>query len=166
MLPFPACQARRVQLLYTERLAPPWSWWLLAAGAAASVGWVLWVAAGPVAAAVSGAATALGLGAALVLAGRTQLRVLTGESGPVLWAGPARLDLRAVTRASALGRDQARALRGPEFNPLAYHLLRGWRAGAVRLDLADPADPTPYWFLSTAAPELVVAAVARARGTS
>ena len=153
-------------ILYSERLRPPWSWWLLAAALAGTIGWVVWVAAGPV------AATACALGAlaaaagGLVATGRTAVRVRVGADGPVLTAGPGRLDLRAVTRASALDREQSRALRGPDYDPRAFHVLRGWRARAVRLDLADARDPTPYWFVSTAAPELVVAAVARARAAT
>jgi len=155
-----------VEVLYSERLAPPWSWWVLAAGLAGTVGWVFWVAAGP-GPATAGAVVTMLIGAAgLVAAGRTVLRVSVGSGGPVLAAGPGRLDLTAMVRAAALDRDQARVLRGAEYDPRAFHVLRGWRARAVRLDLADPGDPTPYWFVSTAAPELVVAAVARARGTS
>jgi len=154
------------EVLYSERLAPPWSWWVLGAGAAVSVGWVLWVAAGPVSGAVAALVTIAAIGAALLAAGRTALRVSTGTDGPLLAAGTARLDLRAVARASALGREASRSLRGPGFDPLAYHVLRGYRAGAVRLDLADPGDPTPYWFLSTAAPELLVAAIAKARSAA
>jgi hypothetical protein len=33
----------------------------------------------------------------------------------------------------------------------------------VRIDLADPDDPTPYWFVSTRHPERLVAALERAR---
>lgn len=155
-----------MEVLYRERLAPPVSWWLLAAGLAGTVGWVVWVAAGPGPAIGSTVASFLVAVVGLVAAGRTAVRVSAGSAGAVLTAGGGRLDLTAVVRASALDRDQSRTLRGPAYDPRAFHVLRGWRPRAVRLDLADPRDPTPYWFVSSAAPELVVAAVARARATT
>ncbi len=153
-------------VLYSERLRPPAGWWLLAAGLAGTVGWVVWVAAGPGPALASGLAAMAAAGAGLVAVGRTAVRVEVGAEGPVFTAGAGRLDLTAVGRASALDRDQSRALRGAAYDPRAFHVLRGWRTRAVRLDLVDPRDPTPYWFVSTAAPELVVAAVARARAAT
>lgn len=157
-----------MDVLYRERLAPPWTWWLLAVAAAVTVAWVVYVATGPTPAVVTGIVALVVLVAALVAAGRTTVTVTGGDDGArdggLLTVGRSRLELTAVGRASALDRDQARVLRGRGYDPLAHHVLRGWKPRAVRLDLADPRDPTPYWFVSCSAPELVVAAVARARG--
>lgn len=158
------CHARRVDVLYRERLAPPWTWWLLSVAGAGTVGWVVYVATGPVPAVVTGVIAVVVLAGALVALGRTWVTVTEDAAGGLLTAGRSRLELTAVGRASALDRDRTRLLRGPAFDPLAHHVLRGWSPSAVRLDLADPRDPTPYWFVSCSAPELVVAAVARARG--
>lgn len=156
-----------MDVLYRERLAPPWTWWLLSVAAAATLAWVVYVATGPTPAVVTGVVTLVVFTGALIAAGRTSVTVVGGESdGGLLTVGRSRLELAAVGRASALDRDQARLLRGPAFDPLAHHVLRGWKSRAVRLDLADPRDPTPYWFVSCSSPELVVAAVARARGVA
>ena len=155
-----------MDVLYRERLAPPWTWWLLSVVAAGTVGWVVSVATGPTAAVVAAVVVLLVLVGALLAAGRTAVTVVGDSAGGVLTVGRSRLDLTAVGRASALDRDQARLLRGPGYDPLAHHVLRGWKPRAVRLDLADPRDPTTYWFVSCSAPELVVAAVARARGAA
>ena len=154
-----------MDVLYRERLAPPWTWWLLSVAAAGTVGWVVYVATGPTPAFITGIVALVVLVGALIAAGRTSVTVVgAAGDGGLLTVGRSRLELTAVGRASALDREQARLLRGPGYDPLAHHVLRGWKPRAVRLDLADPRDPTPYWFVSCSAPELVVAAVARARG--
>jgi hypothetical protein len=56
-----------------------------------------------------------------------------------------------------------RDLLGVDADPLAFVILRSWIPGGVRIDLADPDDPTPYWFVSTRHPERLVAALERAR---
>lgn len=42
-------------------------------------------------------------------------------------------------------------------------LLRGYVPRAVRVEVTDPADPTPYVYLSTRDPEGLAAAIRRAR---
>ena len=151
------------EVLWSERFGPPWWAWLVATGFAASVGLV----AGAAITTTAGWATGLGCAAVVVVgllaASRTVLRV-TGGDGPRLSAGPAVLDLLVVARAVALDRTATVALRGTELDPLAHLVVRASRPRAVRLDLADPRDPTPYWTVSTRSPELLVAAIARARG--
>lgn len=153
-------------LLFTERLRPPWWSWALVIGFAASLAWVVDVAIGPTAGTVVGVVTFGVMGAGVVAASRTVVRVRAGGpggAGGVLTAGPATLDLLAVHRAAALDPAATAALRGPGFDPLAYQVVRGSRPGSVRLDLADPGDPTPYWCVSTTRPGQLVAAIARAR---
>ena len=42
-------------------------------------------------------------------------------------------------------------------------MLRGSGRPAVKVDLDDPADPTPYWLLSCHDPERIRAAVMAAK---
>jgi hypothetical protein len=42
-------------------------------------------------------------------------------------------------------------------------LLRSWVPTAVRIDLVDPDDPTPYWFVSTRRPDELVRALTTTR---
>jgi hypothetical protein len=67
-------------------------------------------------------------------------------------AGRATLPLEFVGAVTALDEEAATALAGPEADARAYLLLRGSTRTAVRVDLTDPADPTPYWFVATRHP--------------
>ena len=146
---------------FEERLWPPWSWWavagLLVVSAAVAVGYPLGLAAGLLTALVSGA-----LAAGLLVRWAAWLRV----DDEVLRAGPARLPLRFAGRATALDAAAAASLRGPAADARAYVLLRPWLPRAVRVDLDDPADPTPYWYLSTRRPDALAAVLTEWTGTA
>ena len=73
--------------------------------------------------------------------GRTRVRVADGE----LRVGPARLPLRYVGRVEVVARRDKQAALGPELDPSAFVLHRGWIGPLVRIEVTDPADPTPYW---------------------
>lgn len=134
---------------YSERLWVPAWWWLLAA----FLLWTLWLAyarfLGAVAALAVAAAATLVVGGALLSYGSALVRV--DRDGLV--AGQARLPLTAIGAVSALDGPAARALRGPQADPRAYLLLRGYLAAVVRVEVEDPADATPYWLVSTRHPE-------------
>lgn len=49
-------------------------------------------------------------------------------------------------------------------HPLAFVVQRPWMRGAVKVDLNDPADPTPYWIISTRHPERLAEALRNAQG--
>lgn len=103
------------------------------------------------------------LGCGAVAAG---LRAAGGEVevfGGLLRAGPARLPLEDVGAVLALDAAAAWRLRGPEADSRAYLYLRGWVPTAVRVEVADPSDPTPYWYVSTRRPAELVAALDAAR---
>jgi len=55
--------------------------------------------------------------------------------------------------------DQMKHLRGPGINPSAFLALRFWVRGGVKINIADPRDPTPYWLVSTKDPEKVIKAI-------
>jgi len=56
------------------------------------------------------------------------------------------------------GESKQRAL-GPQLDPAAFVLHRPWIASAVRLEVVDPDDPTPYWVVSTRRPERLLAEI-------
>lgn len=94
--------------------------------------------------------------------GRMHVGVAPGPSGaPEVWAGPAHLPTRFVGRADAVRGEGKRLAMGPQLDPTAYVLHRPWIAAAVRLEVVDPDDPTPYWIVSTRRPEELLAAVRR-----
>lgn len=77
-----------------------------------------------------------------------------------LVAGRARIPLRLLSQPRALDADATRTRIGPLADARAYLLLRPYVAGSVVVDVTDPADPTPYWLLSTRHPDALAAALA------
>lgn len=77
-----------------------------------------------------------------------------------LRAGRARLPRRVIGAVTASVGAEATAERGVRLDARAWLLLRGWIDGVVRVELEDPADPTPYWLLSSRRPEELAAALA------
>jgi hypothetical protein len=79
--------------------------------------------------------------------------------GTTLQAGRARIPLTLVGGVSALDAAAARVELGPRLDARAYLCLRGWIQTAVRVELVDPLDPTPYWIVSTRHPHALAAAL-------
>lgn len=84
-------------------------------------------------------------------------------SESTLVAGRARVPLELTGTASAHRGQDATAQRGVELDARAWLLIRGWVEPVVRLEITDPADPTPYWLLSTRHPEALIAAIEEAK---
>jgi len=93
--------------------------------------------------------------AALVALGRTRVQVVDGE----LRVGKAALPLRHVGRADVVERRGKQAALGPELDPSAFVLHRGWVGPLVRVEVTDPADPTPYWVFSVRDPDGLISAL-------
>jgi hypothetical protein len=98
----------------------------------------------------------------VVAYGRVPIRV----TRTALQAGKATLPLPALGEAEALDEESAAALRGPESDVRAFMLLRGYVRTAVRVEVVDPADPTPYLYLSSRRPPHLVGTLPHARATS
>jgi hypothetical protein len=97
--------------------------------------------------------------AGLALLGRIRVRVTDTE----LQVDDARLPLGAIGAVHVLDAEQRRDLLGLNADPLAFVVQRPWIAGGVRVDLFDPADPTPYWYISSRRPAALAAALAQDR---
>lgn len=100
-----------------------------------------------------------GLGTWWLLTARSRIAV----DDDVLVAGKATLPLEFVGSAVALDADEARYAAGPGADARAYLLLRGSGAGAVKVVLDDPADPTPYWLITTSRPAELRSAIEAGR---
>lgn len=83
--------------------------------------------------------------------------VAAGPEG--LRAGRALLPWSAVGDVVAARKDEARRERGTGLDSRAYLVIRGWVDPVVRVEVADPADPTPYWLLSTRRPDELTAVI-------
>lgn len=79
--------------------------------------------------------------------------------GSELWVGRAVLDLRYVSAVRALDAEAATTRTGPESDARAHLVLRPYVKTAVELVLDDPADPVPYWLISTRRPARLAAAI-------
>jgi hypothetical protein len=137
-----------VEKQYAERLTVPLRWWVQGTMLVASL-WLATVVALPgiAAWAVTGVALALLVGL-LLSYGSARIEVADGA----LRAGRARIELHHLGDATALDPEEARRLAGRDADARAYLLLRPYLKRAVRVDLHDPADPAPYWLLSTRRP--------------
>lgn len=143
---------------YDERLTAPVALWVGGWIMAGALGVSFLAALGPVAGLVALVVPGLLLSAVLVSAAAV-VRVEDGH----LSAGAARIPVHALGPARALDAEQARRLRGPESDPAAFHLIRGWVPAGITAAVVDPADPTPYWFVATRRPADLAAAVEGAR---
>jgi hypothetical protein len=133
----------------------PLRWWVQGTMLVASL-WLALVVAlpGPVAWAVSGCALAL-LAAMLVTYGSARIEV--GADG--FRAGRARIGAEHLGGVAALDDEAARRTAGRDADARAYLLLRPYVGGAVRVEITDPADPTPYWLVSSRHPDALAGAL-------
>lgn len=138
---------------------PLW-WWppalALAALAAAEIhlgasGWRSWL---PYAVALP---VAVG---SLWWAGRVRVWVDATE----LHVDDAHLPLSLIASAEPLAGGAKRLALGPHLDPLAFVVQRPWLGSVVKVGLADPADPTPYWLVSSRRPAQLAAAVRPSAG--
>ncbi len=70
-------------------------------------------------------------------------------TGELLLAGKFRIPLDVIGEATALSDDESRFARGPGLNANARLMLRGDVPRLVRVEISDPADPTPYLLISS-----------------
>ena len=143
--------------MYDERLGVPLRWWALATMVLASM-LLAFLVATPLWIALTGTAVLVVLVLTLFLGyGAARISVHDG----VLTAGRARIPLAHVGDVVPLDADDTRRLAGREADARAYLLLRPYLRRAVRIGIDDPADPTPYWLVSTRRPERLAAALRR-----
>ena len=134
---------------YTERLGVPLRWWVQGTMLVA----MLWLAVAvatptPVAWLVTAVALAL-LFFCLWAFGNARVVVSHGE----LRAGRAHIQARHIGTATPLDAEQTRRTAGQDADARAYLLLRPYLKRAVKVEITDPADPAPYWLVSTRHPE-------------
>ena len=74
-------------------------------------------------------------------------------------AGRAHLPRALVGAVEGYEGAEATTQRGPALDARAWTLFRGYVRGVVKVEVEDPADPTPYWLVSVRNPSAVVAAL-------
>lgn len=141
---------------YRERLHVPLRWWVQGSMFVASL-WLAMVVALP--GLVAWPATALAVAAlsALLLGYGAPLVVV--EAGH-LQVGRARIEGGHLGRAEPLDAEQTKRAAGVEADARAFLVIRPYLKRAVRVRITDPADPAPYWLVSTRHPEALAGAIA------
>ncbi|MEU7123926.1 DUF3093 domain-containing protein [Streptomyces zaomyceticus] len=143
---------------FDERLTAPRSWWLIAGLLGLSGGLVMFplgtvpMLGGLIVAAVLA-------GAAVSSYGSARIRVVAGS----LVAGDARIPVSALGAVEVLDAEEARAWRMHKADPRAFMLMRSYVTRAVRIEVTDPSDPTPYVYLSSREPEALAQALEAVR---
>lgn len=149
----PLSSSRAAAPTYVERLwLGPLGWVLLVAFAA-----MVFVAFVPVDLRVAGAVgvAVLAAGAAVLAGAAPRVEVRDGT----FRAGGAHIPLAVLGPAVPLDATAARSELGPRLDARAHLCLRGWIHTAVRVEVSDPLDPTPYWIVSTRRPAELAAAL-------
>ncbi|WP_030260873.1 DUF3093 domain-containing protein [Streptomyces violens] len=143
---------------YEERLTAPRSWWVIAVAVGIACALMLLpLGTLPMLGGLVGGAA---LAAVLVSSyGSARIRVVAGS----LIAGDAKIPAGALGEVQVLDAAEARAWRTYKADTRAFMLMRSYIPTAVRVEVADPADPTPYVYLSTRHPEELSAALAAIR---
>jgi len=84
-------------------------------------------------------------------------RIVVGDG--VLRAGQAHIPLALLGPAVPLGAEETRRVHGVDADARAFLLTRPYLKRSVQVMVLDPADPTPYWLLSTRHPARLASAL-------
>ncbi|MGN6576373.1 MAG: DUF3093 domain-containing protein [Nocardioides sp.] len=146
---------------YDERLHVPLRWWALLTMFMATVLLAFLVATPPwVAFTVTGTLTVL-MAAVFVSYGAARVSV----HDQMFRAGRARIPVSLLGAPVALDAAGSRRLAGVDADARAFLLLRPYVKGSVQVPVQDPADPAPYWLVSSRRPDRLVAALRSAVST-
>ena len=130
-------------VVFRERVTPSAGWWIIALSLSAMTS-LLALPLTPVGAAL----TPLVVGAAVVfwmLSLSTRITV----TDDLFAAGRAHIERAHITGATAHDEEESFAQRGRLLDARAFLILRPWAKTVVRVEIDDPADPTPYWLFSS-----------------
>lgn len=146
---------------YEERLTAPRSWWLISFLVGVSMA-LIFLPFGtlPMLAGLVGGTAAASVAASSY--GSIRIRVVGGS----LIAGEARIPVTALGDAEVLDAEEARAWRTYKADTRAFLLLRAYIPTALRVEVTDPDDPTPYLYLSTREPQRLAEALEAARSAA
>jgi len=158
--PEPSARTTAAPAAYAERLSVPWWSWPLALIAGA-------VLAAEVSMGAGGVPAWLPFAIVLPLTAGVQLwigRIRVAVTPAEFQVDDARLPVSVIADVVALDAEGKREALGVGAHPLAFVVQRPWIGGAVQVLLDDPADPTPFWVVSTRHPvELATALLAAKR---
>ncbi|MCQ9335693.1 DUF3093 domain-containing protein [Corynebacterium phoceense] len=146
-------------VLYQERFWVPWYFWLYGAIVVFVATATFSLNRAPMWLYIIGAVlTALGVWVLIAWSG-TVLRVEQDPDGTRwLTVKGAQLPSDVVSRSLAIPSTARRNALGPQLDPAAFLVTKGWMKEHVMLVLDDPEDDTPYWLIATKHPREVLEA--------
>ncbi|SMQ66842.1 Protein of unknown function [Plantibacter sp. VKM Ac-1784] len=100
-------------------------------------------------------------GGCLALAFGTAPRIQVSEAS--LSVGKASIPLGFIGEVVVYTGTDATAQLRTKLDARAWLMIRGWVHSLVKVEIVDPADPTPYWLLSSRRPQALADAIAAAR---
>jgi hypothetical protein len=155
----PSARTTAPRRAYAERLHIPWFAWPAGLGVTALLAAEVWMGSSGLRAWVPFAVL---LPVALLLLWRAdRIRVVVTDTE--LHVDDARLPLSVIADVIALDADGKREVLGVGSHPLAFVVQRPWIKGGVQVVLDDPADPTPFWVVSSRRPVELATALLRAK---
>ena len=153
--PSPITSATSGGPAFDERLSVPWWWYVPAVGLGVLLGAEVHMGYSGLRSWIGYAVCVPLVVAALLVLGRARVQVDGGQ----LRVGSAAVPLRSVGRVEVVDRRDKQAALGPELDPAAFVLHRGWVGPLVRVEITDPDDPTPYWVFSVREPDRLLSAL-------
>jgi hypothetical protein len=146
---------------YDERLTAPRSWWFISFLVGVSCALILLpFGTLPLLGGLVGGTAVAAVAASSY--GSMRIRVV----GDSLIAGEAKIPVAALGEAEVLDAEEAQAWRTYKADTRAFLLLRAYIPTALRVEVTDPSDPTPYLYLSTREPQRLAEALRAARETA
>ena len=77
---------------------------------------------------------------------RTALTIRVDDT--YLYVGAAKIEHSFIGATNALNSSQLKLIRTRDADPSAYLAIRFWASKAVKVDIHDSRDTTPYWLIS------------------
>jgi hypothetical protein len=143
---------------YSERLTVPLRWWVQGVMLIATL-WLAVAVAAPALAAAAVGLVCVGLMAALFVSyGAAEVSV----DAETFHAGRARIPVAFVGAVTPLDTEGTRLAAGRDVDARAFLVLRPYLKRSVKVEVTDPADPTPYWLVSTRHPDRLASALSAA----
>lgn len=146
-------------MTYRERLRAPVSYWIIALAFGVSFATAVGFYLGPWVAVAAGLLTTGGIAAFLLTVGHVDVEV--SDAG--VRVRDAVLEWSYLGSVRVLDAVETRRRLGPDANAAAFVVQRPWIGEAVEIEVNDPADPHPYWLVSSRTPAGLAASVERAR---
>jgi hypothetical protein len=130
--------------IFQEKIT--WSWWLwsFTVFMAASLSLAIWAALGFIGALILSVVQLV----LLIIAAKQSSLTITLTKGWLL-VGPAAIERAFIHNFKPLDFKEFKRIRGVDADPASYLQIRFWVNTAIKIDLRDPKDKTPYWLIST-----------------